>query len=246
MNSDAENRVTEQKPERGRKPLAPGLKKLLIAVCAVAAVAAAYAAAAGIAYPALKNSRPMSDAELVERMKELIPAAAEINTIVWGEGLPVDPDAAPLLDSVTGHQYRPVSPDSPYQSTDELRRAIAAVYSDELIRDHINYIAFDGSEGAIEGYKLYPRYADKKQVNADGSTVDRLNVDVNYKSFELKSVIFPETAEFVCREPEWNGVWWTADRVTVRVEEEYAGDRTYRELSLRLRDGAWMLDSPTY
>ena len=177
-------------------------------------------------------------------MGELIPAAADVNEMVWGAGLPVDPSADPPLASVTGAQYRPVARDAACHTVEELRSAIAAVYSDVFIREHINFIVFDGDEGAIT--EMRPRYAPMKLPGEGDLYYDWLGIDIMYKGFPLTARIDPASVRFVRRVPEWNGLWWDSDRIVVSVTETYNGKTGERELSMRLQDGLWMLDEATY
>ena len=220
------------------------VKKLIVILIVAASVAVLYAAAAGIGYLVLKGSRPISDGELAARMGELVPAAAEINEIIWGKGLPVDPAADPPLESVTGAQYRLVAPDAAYLTLDELRAAIARVYSEPFIREHINFVVFDGDEGIIR--EMRPRYTQMRFTAPDGSSFDRLGVDITNKGFSLTAVIDPSSARFSHRAVEWDGLWWDSDRIVVTVSETYNGVTRDRELSMRLQDGVWMLDEATY
>jgi len=224
-------------------------KKLIRAAVVIAAVALVYAAAVFIGRAALAGSQPISDGDLTARMRELIPAAEEINEIVWGAGLPVDPDAAPLLDSVTGAQYRFVSPEAKYQSLDELRAAAAAVYSDAFIRDHIAYVAFDGYEpqnGESDLFALSPRYTVRKELSESGVARDRLCIDITKTAFELSARLDPASARFVSRVVEWNGLWWDSDRIVVELDESFRGQTAPRRLTLRLENGVWLLDEPSY
>lgn len=229
-----------------RRKLPPLAKKLLIIAGVIILLCGIYAAAAGIGYSVLSGEQPITDADLQARMAELIPKAAEINEIVWGKGLPVDPAAEPRLDTVTGAQYRPVAPDSPYKSTDELRAAIAEVYSDAYIRSAINYTAFDGSEGADDGYELYPRYSDMRLVSEEDVVTDILGVDITNSGFELRSELDISDLRFERRILEWNGLWWQSDMITVSLTEIFNGTESRREINLRLEDGVWLLDDPTY
>lgn len=229
-----------------KRPMPPMLKKLLVVVLILAGLAALYAAAVGIGYSVLSGQQPIPDAELRARMEELIPRAAELNEIIWGKGLPLDPEAEPPLDTVTGAQYRPVAPESPYKSTDELRAAIAEVYSNAYITSAINYAAFDGSEGADDGYELYPRYSDLRLVDADDNVTDILGIDIMNRGFELTAELDPSDVSFVRRILRFNGLWWDSDLITVSLTEHYNGSTSRRELNLRLEDGVWLLDDPTY
>lgn len=240
---DTESFTGKKKEQRKIPPI---LKKLAFLIIILAVLAAIYASVVGIGYAVLSGKQPISDSELTARMEELIPAAREINEIIWGEGLPLDPDAEPLLDTVTGAQYRPVAPDAVYKSTDELRSAISEVYSSAYIASAINYTAFDGSEGADDGYELYPRYSDMRLVNDDGSTTDILGIDITNKGFSLTASLDPNSVKFERRILSWNGLWWESDLITVSLTENYNNSSSTREINLRLEDGIWLLDDPTY
>lgn len=229
-----------------KRRLPPIVKKLMIVLAAVALLVGIYAAAAGIGYSVMKSDQPISDADLKARMEELIPKAAEINEIIWGKGIALDPAAEPKLETVTGAQYRPVAPDSPYKSTDELRAAIAEVYSDAYIKSAINYTAFDGSEGADDGYELYPRYSDMRLVGEDDTVTDILGVDITNPGFQLRTKLDASDVKFERRILEWNGFWWTSELITVSLNEDFNGTVSRRELNLRLENGEWFLDDPTY
>lgn len=231
---------------QNKRKASPLLKKLIAAAAVILILAGVYAAAAGIGYSVMKSDQPISDADLQARMEDLIPKAAEINEIIWGKGIALDPSAEPKLDTVTGAQYRPVAPDASYKSTDELRAAIAEVYSDDFIKKTINYTAFDGSEGADDGYELYPRYSDLRLVSEDDTVTDILGIDITNPGFELKTELDPSDVKFERRIVEWNGFWWTSDMITVSLTESYNGSESRRELNLRLENGVWLLDDPTY
>ena len=234
-----------EQPKR-RKPLPPVVRRILKLALILAILAALYAAAAGVTCAIMKRTSPVGEEELVARMEELIPASQEINEIIWGAGLPVDPDEEPPLETVTGAQYRAVDESSPYHSVAELRDAVAKVYSEAFISDTIAHTLFDGveDEEKIEGIR--PRYRDIRRVNDDGAVSDALGVDVTYSGFDLRAHLKPETARFVSREMVWGGLWWTSVRITVAVEEEYDGALSTRNIVLRRENGAWMLDSATY
>ncbi|MBQ7161207.1 MAG: hypothetical protein IJR90_05825 [Clostridia bacterium] len=222
----------------------PILKNLLIVLIVIASLAALYGAAVGVSFLVIRGSRPIEDDELKARMSELIPAAEEVNEIVWGAGLPADPAAGPALASVTGAQYRVVSPEARFQNIDDLLAFISGVYSEPFVREHISYIVYKGDEGLIEEMK--PRYKAMKVIGGDGSAVEKLGVDITNKGFTLGAVIDPASVRFTRRVPEWNGLWWSADRIVVTVSETYDGVTSDREISMREKDGVWYLDEATY
>ena len=104
----------------------------------------------------------ISDGEAQQILVELLPKAEEINDIIWGKGLPVEPGQDEALKTVTSAQYRTVASDAPYQSTEELKAAICEVYSDAFFNNTINYACFVGADDALEdtAAQMYPRYKD--------------------------------------------------------------------------------------
>ena len=238
--------VTENQTPAPRRPLPPAAKKALRVLAVLLVLAVLYGAAAGVTYAVQRGSSPVGEEELVSRMEELVPKAAGINEIIWGDGISADPSAEPALDTVTGPQYRAVVASSPYHSVAELRAAVKEVYSEAFISDTIAHTLFEGVEGDEKLEGISPRYRDIRVVADDGTVSDDLGVDITYKSFDLRAKLRPETARFVSREMVWGGLWWTCVRITVAVEEEYDGKISTRNIVLRRENGAWMLDSATY
>lgn len=225
-------------------------KKIITILIIIVAAAAAYGIAVAVGHAVMAGSQPITDGELAARMGELIPRAAELNDVIWGGGLPVDPDAAPALDTVTGAQYRPVAPDAPYHSVAELRAAVDAVYCADFVDEVIKYILFEefADEEHNGAQATSPRYADRKQLNDDGSTTLRLNIDITHSGFTLPdSSIDPASVRFKSREVVWDSVWWRGDAITVTVtRREPDGSAADVDLVLRRQNGEWFLDSPTY
>lgn len=174
----------------------------------------------------------LPDSEAQKILSELVPKSEEINEIIWGKGLPVAEGQDPVLNSVTAAQYRLVSESSPYKNTEELRKAIAEVYSEEYIEKTIEYAAFKGAEGAIENSvssQMYPRYTD----NDAGS----LLIDITNTGWNLDTVIDPSSAKAV--EAERN-------KQTLEVKATVAGKETTLTLVIVEQDEGWRLDTPTY
>ncbi len=172
------------------------------------------------------------DSEAQQILSELVPKAEKINEIIWGKGLPVAEGQDPALDSVTAAQYRLVSEDSPYKNTEELRKAIAEVYSEKYIEKTIEYTAFKGAEGAIEesvSSQMYPRYKD----NDAGS----LLIDITNPGWELNTVIDTSTAKAVDAE---------RDKQTIEVKATVLGEETTLTLVIVEQEEGWRLDTPTY
>ncbi|MBR5453330.1 MAG: hypothetical protein IKV54_04545 [Clostridia bacterium] len=67
----------------------------------------------------------VTDEEIREVLKELLPKAEEINEIYYGDGLPT-------REAAEGAVYLELSPDAKYKTPEELKAATFAVFSDDL------------------------------------------------------------------------------------------------------------------
>lgn len=177
-------------------------------------------------------TEPIPDEEAKKILTELLPKAYEINDVVWGEGLPVAEGQNPPLITVTGAQYRLVSEDAPYHSTEQLRKAICEVYSEDYVAQTIDYFAFKGDEGALEAVSdnIYPRYSD----NDAGQLL--INI-TSAKRTMVPSDIDISTAKVVSAK---------GNKHTVEVKENYEGKVITRTFVLVDQDDGWRLDSMAY
>lgn len=173
---------------------------------------------------------PITDEKAQTILADLLPKADEINDIVWGAGLPIEPGQSEALNTITAAQYRKVAEDCPYQSTEDLKKAIAEVYSDDFIAKTINYTAFEGADDALEDTEaqMYPRYLDDDGI---------LWVDITNKGFELTTEIDASSAKVVHEKRK---------KHTVEVKATVAGEETTLSLTLVEQENGWRLDTPTY
>lgn len=174
----------------------------------------------------------ISDTEAQKILSELVPKSEKINEIIWGKGLDVAEGQDPKLESVTAAQYRLVSEDSPYKNTEELRKAIAEVYSEGFIEKTIEYTAFKGAEGALEesvSSQMYPRYKD--------NDAGQLLIDITNPGWELNTVIDSSTAKVVDAE---------RGSQTIEVKATIEGEKTTLKLVIVEQENGWRLDTPTY
>lgn len=168
----------------------------------------------------------MSDEEARAILSELVPRSQELNAAFWGDALkPSDENASPLT-TVSSAQYYPVAADAPYQSVAQLKAAAEAVFSSDYLED-VYVTAFDGIE--TDDYKVEPRFKD------DENGV--LAVDITYTSYDFTTVIRPEIAHIVQR---GDGV------IIAEVQCVHVGGEDTMKITLRLQDGNWLIDSPTY
>ena len=175
-----------------------------------------------------KKAELMTDTEAQAILAELMPKAEEINDIIWGAGLPIEPGQDAALNTVTAAQYRTVASDAPYQSTEELKAAIAEVYSDAFIKNTINYACFEGADDALEDTEaqMYPRYKD----NDAGVLI----VDITNPGFEITTKIDPASAKVVSAESD--------NKQTLEVD---TNNGKIKVVIVKQENG-WRLDTPTY
>lgn len=200
-------------------------KKILISVIIILAVLLIITAIVGVLH--YKWSRTITDAEAREVLEELVPKSKEINEIIWGAGLPVEPGQDPALNTITAAQYRSVAKDCPYRTTEELKAAIAEVYSGSYIKNAINYICFDGADDALENTEaqMYPRYKDNDR--------GELIIDITNKGFALTTEIDVSTVKVV-------SAW--RNKQNLEVESNIGTIK----LAIVKQGSVWRLDSPTY
>ncbi len=170
----------------------------------------------------------ITDSEAQQILTELLPKAEEINEIIWGKGLPIEPGQDEALKTVTAAQYRTVAKDAPYQSTEELKGAICAVYSEAFFNNTIKYACFEGADDALEDTQaqMYPRYKD----NDAGVLI----VDITNPGFEITTKIDASSAKVVSAESD--------NKQTVEVDT----NNGKMKIVIVNEGSGWKLDTPTY
>ncbi|MBQ3184235.1 MAG: hypothetical protein IJB57_11305 [Clostridia bacterium] len=181
-----------------------------------------------LSFVSCNKAELISDTEAQNILIELMPKAEEINEIIWGKGLPIEPGQDEALKTVTAAQYRTVATDAPYQSTEELKTAIAEVYSDAFIANTVNYTCFEGADDALEDTEaqMYPRYKD----NDAGVLI----VDITNPGFEITTKVDPASAKVVSAESD--------NKQTLEVETNSGKIK----LVIVKQENGWRLDTPTY
>ncbi len=175
-----------------------------------------------------KKAELIADTEAQAILSELLPKAEEINEIIWGKGLPIEPGQDGPLKTVTAAQYRTVAKDAPYQSTEELKGAIYAVYSEAFFNNTIKYTCFEGADDALEDTQaqMYPRYKD----NDAGVLI----VDITNPGFEITTKIDASSAKVVSAESD--------NKQTVEVDT----NNGKMKIVIVNEGSGWKLDTPTY
>lgn len=174
-----------------------------------------------IAVPLLSCASKMSDAEARSILADLIPRSQQLNAIFWGSA--AVPEGIEPMSTVTTAQYYPVAEGFPYKTVDELKAAAGQVFSAEYLAP-IYTVMFDG----VDQYTP-PRFKD-----GNGG---ELTVDICFDSYEFSTEIYPETAVVT---EKGSGL------VVAEVDCSVGGRPDKMNVTLRLQDGIWLLDSPTY
>ena len=170
----------------------------------------------------------ITDSEAQQILAELLPRAEELNEIIWGKGLPIEPGQDEALKTVTAAQYRTVAKDAPYQSTEELKTAIYGVYSEAFYNNTIKYACFEGADDALEDTQaqMYPRYKD----NDAGVLI----VDITNPGLEITTKIDVSSAKVVSAESDY--------KQTVEVDT----NNGKMKIVIVNEGSGWKLDTPTY
>lgn len=223
------------------------LNLLITLICVLAAIALICGAIIGVSYIKTKKAVLINDEEAKVLFEDLIPKSEEVNDIIWGAGLPIKADAASAVQTVTGAQYRPVDSGVPYKSVDELRAAVAEVYSADYISKTIAPIAFDGNKDEdkpeVASSDIEPRYTMVKDVASGEMMLAR---DIMKEGFTLQTKIDPSSAHVMEHIVERNGLFWHVTRVKIGCSATVAGKPTTLTVGIVKDADGWRLDDPTY
>ncbi len=178
-------------------------------------------------FPSCSNA--YGEEESISILTDLLYRDAELNKILWGEGLPIDGDPGEHIDDTTFY-YMEVSVMSPYTGLDELKEAVKETYSEDLIN-----IIWQNAFG-VEGVEstIIPRYAENKngflQINVAEATV---------KKFDLIATAHLDTAKLVRAKK---------DRIKFDIQISTDGSESHREkrVEICLENGVWKLDTQTW
>lgn len=195
------------------------MKKLISATLAtIILIAAATLAGCG--------ASPLSDDELKSTAVALIDASAEINEIYFGEGIPCDapddytPGARPQYFNAT---------DDTYPHVEDIKKATAAVYSDEYC-GYLFSVAFEGFD--TDAGTVFARYIDSDigTLTVRGGLAD--------EALPLGRVYNYDTIKEVSH---------TASSVTFTVDTVGANGKDLNvKLTIVQEKNGWRLNNPTY
>ena len=148
-----------------------------------------------------------------------------------------EPDFYYTADDYTDYDY--VRPDSPYQSTEEIRAAAAAVYANAYLRS-VTGALLDGAVGAADdptGTILAARYIDYRKDGIgylmQSNTVKGHDLPARRYDFDTMRVAKGSNSKYM----------------KIEIESYIEGDEQNRvtvKLAFAKEGGEWYLDSPTY
>ena len=163
-----------------------------------------------------------SDEEVREIIAEKLPAAKELLTVIYGEGIPLESDSDIDESWTTPHYYK-VADDYKYQTVAQLKSALEAIFSDDYLETVYEY-AFDGTDDYM------PRFADIDGV---------LAMDVVKEPMGVMAEVYADTATVT-----------SGSRYACKVKLDCltaAGKTVSKTISLsRDAEGGWLFDSAVY
>ncbi len=184
-----------------------------------------------------RKGPPPAMETVYDRLVELIEASHKVNVLLFGVGLPTYPRGDAEDDLV--HRYYNVvddgreyaTPYTPYVTTEDMRTAVSAVYSQAYCTSLFESLFTGFADSGISG-SLPARYSEDEQALYQNTHVEPLVGGVR-------------VYDYATMKPE-KGSYDTYLRVSV---QSYADDRpgewatTY--LSFVYENGDWYLDSPS-
>ena len=193
------------------------MKKFISVILVIAAVMAL-----GASF--VSCSSPYSDEELISIFKTQYEKSFVLNEYIWGDGIPAieyDPESIKL-----DYYYVEVANDAEYTTKISFIDAIKSVYVSDFVSGEINQLLFTGY--GDDGPE--PRYG---EINGRLSinVLDNGNVNIGGGRF------LPETA----RVKKARG-----SVVVFTVTYERDGNKNDYDLMMRLEDGVWKFEAPTY
>ena len=169
-------------------------------------------------------SSPYSDEELIEVFKKKYESSYVINEYIWGEGIApgeYDPEGIKL-----DVYYVAVAEDAAYATKIEFIEAIKSVYVSDFVSGEINQLLFTGyGEDGPD-----PRYGEidgRLSINV----LDSGNANIGGGKFLTETARVKKARGSV---------------VVFTVTYERDGVKNDYDLMMRLEDGVWKFEAPTY
>ena len=167
-------------------------------------------------------SSPYSEDELIGIFKEKYEKSYALNEYIWGAGIP----ASEYEPNKLAYQYELVAENADYRTKSDFIDAIKSVYVSDFVSEEINQLLFlgYGDDGPD------PRYG---EINGMLS----INVKDTGNDNVGEGKFLPDTA--VVKRARGSVAVFT-------VTYERDGKRSDYDLMMRLEDGEWKFEAPTY
>lgn len=180
-------------------------------------------------------TKPPSLEEVKEEFISLIEASAEINTIFFGEGLPVyDREGSEEEKSFylsLGSEldnYEIVSGESKYITVNEIKNAAELVYTPEYL-ESVYEMVFDGYADENVGVKA-SRYYESGEWLCMSMNYEPLISGVREYDYGTMEMVKPSDGQYV----------------NVSIESSLYGESLRVTLAFSKTENGWRLDTPTY
>jgi hypothetical protein len=181
--------------------------------------------------------------ELYGRVVELVEGSHEVNTLLFGAGIPVHEkeDEGSALKHLYGTQeflsYEYAREQSDYYFPEDVKRAAERIYSEGYLKSVYTSL-FDGIMIPETGAVLYARYMETPALNGG------LSQSVNAEGMELTPRIY--RYETMRVEPASTSKYALVTMETYLPSESGTPEIVEVTLSLTYENGNWFLDSPSY
>lgn len=182
--------------------------------------------------------------ELYDRVVELVEGSHEINTLLFGAGVPVydKDDESTQLKYLYGSQqefltYEYAREQSKFYYPEDIKQAAAKVYSEGYL-EGVYGALFDGVMVQETGSVLYARYMETPALNGG------LSQSVSVEGLTLTPRIYRYSTMQI--EPRSTRNYALVTMETYLPTDDGTPEIMDVTLSLVLENGNWYLDSPTY
>lgn len=172
--------------------------------------------------------------DIKDELVSVIDKSAEVNLVLFGEGVPVysrdDEENYNIYNGMTEglSSYELVRDESPYQTTEELKKLAESVYAPDYI-DPISEILFVGYADEDVGVTAAKFY------EWDG----RLYRNMNFKNYVTSVRTFDYDTMKIVKPSK-------AKYINVSLESTLDGEKSTVTLAFILTADGWRLDTPTY
>lgn len=184
------------------------------------------------------SSRAPEIEDVYDRVVYLIENAAEVNTVLFGEGLPVfssGSEESELLNlyymsSKDGREY--VKPYAMYENIDEIKEKAELVYGGEYLKSLYESTFTGYAISEVEDVVLPARYSEDANWIYQNSTVTGLITGHRSYNYATMRIVSPSSAKYM--------------RIEIESYSDDATDSPITDtLSFVYENGNWYLDGPS-